>query len=125
MQLLVELIASLLVQVFVEVLAELGLRSLAEPIQERPNPWLAALGYVLFGTFTGGFSLFLFSEHLVSGEGWRVFNLIVTPVLAGLCMSALGAWRRRRGQRVLRIDRFAYGYLFALAFAVVRHLGAE
>jgi hypothetical protein len=35
-------------------------------------------------------------------------------------MCALGAWRARRGGVVLRIDRFAYGYLFALALALIR-----
>jgi len=35
-------------------------------------------------------------------------------------MAILGAWRARRGQQVLRIDRFAYGYLFALSIALVR-----
>jgi hypothetical protein len=32
----------------------------------------------------------------------------------------VGAWRARRGQPPLRIDRFAYAYLFTLAFALVR-----
>jgi hypothetical protein len=32
----------------------------------------------------------------------------------------MGAWRARRGQQVLRIDRFAYGYLFALSLGLVR-----
>jgi len=31
-----------------------------------------------------------------------------------------GRWRARRGDRVLRIDRFFYGYMFALGFASVR-----
>jgi len=40
-------------------------------------------------------------------------------------MSAMGYWRARRGQAVLRIDRFAYGYLFALTFALVRFWFAD
>ena len=52
---------------------------------------------------------------------WAVVaGLAVTPVLAGLAMGVLGAWRQRRGQELLRLDRFAYGYLFALALALVR-----
>lgn len=35
-------------------------------------------------------------------------------------MATFGAWRARRDQRVLRIDRFVYAHLFALATAVVR-----
>ena len=35
-------------------------------------------------------------------------------------MDGLGAWRARRGDELLRIDRFAYGYLFSFALALVR-----
>ena len=40
-------------------------------------------------------------------------------------MALMGRWRARRGDAVLRIDRFACGYLFALAAAVVRFNFAE
>ena len=36
----------------------------------------------------------------------------------------LGRWRARRGDDVLRIDRFACGYLFALSLALVRYFFA-
>jgi hypothetical protein len=35
-------------------------------------------------------------------------------------MTIMAARRARRGQPVLRIDRFAYGYPFALSIALVR-----
>jgi hypothetical protein len=35
-------------------------------------------------------------------------------------MTALGAWRSGRGQELMRLDRFLYGYCFALAVAAVR-----
>lgn len=44
----------------------------------------------------------------------------IPKVGPGLLMSAMGTWRRRRGEELLRIDRFAYGYVFALALAIVR-----
>ncbi|HEY0634932.1 MAG TPA: hypothetical protein VGE00_06085 [Gammaproteobacteria bacterium] len=123
-ELLFEFSGEFLLQVLGEALVELGLHSLAEPFRRPANPWLAALGHALFGVIAGGLSLLLFSSHLVAGE-LRMANLLVTPVAVGFCMSAMGAWRARRGQTVLRIDRFAYGYLFALAFALVRFWFAE
>jgi hypothetical protein len=36
-------------------------------------------------------------------------------------MCLAGRWRARRGQALLRIDRFASGYLFALSLALVRY----
>jgi polynucleotide 5'-kinase involved in rRNA processing len=80
---------------------------------------LAAIGYALFGATLGGLSLLLFPNNLVQGA-WRVANLVATPIAVGCVMAVLGVWRAHRGQSVLRIDRFAYGYLFALSVALVR-----
>jgi hypothetical protein len=122
---LLEILGEFLLQAVVEALAEVGLHSLSEPFRRPPNPWLAALGYAIFGAVAGGLSLLLFPSNLVAGEAWRVANLVLTPVAAGGLMCAMGAWRGRRGDTVLRIDRFAYGYLFALSLAMVRFAFAE
>lgn len=114
-----ELVGEFLIQVFVEALIEIGAHSLAEPFRRPPNPWLAAIGYALFGAILGGFSLLVFPNNLVPGA-WRVVNLVAAPVAVGGVMVIMGVWRARRGQQVLRIDRFAYGYLFALSIALVR-----
>ena len=117
---LLEILGEILLQVLIEALAELGLHSIAAPFRKPPNPWLAAIGYAIFGAAAGGFSLWLFPSNLVTGETLRVLNLVVTPIAVGLLMCVMGAWRARRGQPELRIDRFAYGYLFALSLALVR-----
>jgi hypothetical protein len=117
---LIELIGEIVLQVVFEALAELGLRSVVAPFQKSPNPWLAAIGYLLFGAAVGGASLWLFPTHFVKHQNLRILNLLVTPVIVGLLMCLIGAWRLRRGHVLLRIDRFAYGYLFALSLAVVR-----
>lgn len=119
LEFLFEVVGEFLIQIVLEALAEIGFHSLAEPFRKAPNPWLAALGYAIFGAVAGGLSLLVFPNHLVS-IGMRVLNLVLTPIAVGFTMSAMGAWRARRDQSVLRIDRFAYGYLFALALALVR-----
>jgi len=117
---IVDVIAEFLLQAILEALAELGLHSLAEPFQRPPKPWLAALGYTLFGAAAGGISLWLMPDHMVRDETLRLVNLLVTPLGAGMMMCILGAWRMRRGDTVLRIDRFAYGYVFALGLGLTR-----
>lgn len=116
---LFELMAEFVLQVIGEALVELGLHSMGEPFRRPPNPWLAAIGYAIFGALLGGLSLLAFPEHFVHGT-WRWVHLLVTPIAVGLVMVLMGAWRARRGQPRLRIDRFACGYLFALALALVR-----
>ena len=99
---------------------EVGLQSLVAPLRRQPNVWLAVLGHALLGALLGALSLWAWPHHLMR-DGWpRLLNLVVTPVIAGLVMALLGRSRARRGDAVLRIDRFAYGYLFALSMAVVR-----
>lgn len=89
LQLLVELIGEFLLQVVGEALVELGLHSLAEPFRSPPNPWLAALGYSLFGGILGGLSLFIFPDNLVP-ESLRIANLLATPLAVGGVMAVIG-----------------------------------
>ena len=124
LEIVLEVLGEFLLQVVGEVLLELGLHSLAEPFRKAPNPWLAAFGYALFGCIFGGLSLLPFPTNLVPGP-WRFVNLVVTPLAVGGLMSAMGAWRARRGEPVLRIDKFAYGYLFALMLALMRFFFAS
>ena len=121
LQLLLELLGEFQLQITVEALIELGLHSLAEPLRRPPNPWLAALGYALFGALLGALSLLLLPAHLAPAGFVRTVNLLLTPVAVGGCMVLFGAWRAKRGEALWRIDRFAYGYLFALGFALIRH----
>ena len=119
LELVLEVLGEFLLQAFGEALIELGLHSLAEPFRKPPNPWLAALGYTIFGAVFGGLSLLAFPAILVP-QPWRVLNLMLTPLAVGGIMVLMGAWRAKRGQPALRIDRFAYGYLFALSLALIR-----
>lgn len=119
------MLLELIFQVFGELLVELGLHAVAAPFRREPKVWLVVLGYLALGALVGAASLWIFPAHLTR-DGWpRLLNLVVTPVVAGGAMTLMGLWRARRGDTLLRIDRFAYGYLFALAVAVVRFNFAE
>jgi hypothetical protein len=86
------------------------------------RPWLAAIGYALFGAIAGGLSLWLVPDLFIE-RGWtRWLNLLLTPLIAGAAMDAIGAWRRHRDMGVIRLDSFSYGYCFALAMAAVRFI---
>jgi hypothetical protein len=125
LELLIEVLGEFMLQILGEALLELGFHALAEPFRKPPNPWLAALGFALFGAIAGGLSLLAFPAHLTPAGLARLANLVLTPFAAGLCMGAMGAWRAKRGDTVLRIDKFSYGYLLALTFALVRFQFAQ
>lgn len=120
LEVLFEILCETVLQVILEVAVEFGLHAF-DPKARRPfGPLAAAIGYAVMGGVAGFLTLALFPDAFVHSADGRAINLLVTPVLAGLAMAAVGAWRDRRGDARLRIDRFAYGYLFALALALVR-----
>lgn len=121
---LVEVLGEFVFQFVGELLVEFGLQALVAPFRRDSNPWLAALGYALMGSLLGALSLFLLPSHLTPPGLPRKLNLLLTPLVAGAGMAAVGAWRVRRGQPRLRIDRFLYGFLFAASLAAVRFVFA-
>ena len=119
-ELLFEIFGELLLQIVLELLFEFGLRSLQQPLKKTPHPGLAGVGYALFGALAGGLSLWFFPNLFIGSHAGRIANVIVTPILSGAAMAALGAWRRRRDQPTILLDRFAYAFIFALTMALVR-----
>ena len=120
---LLEAVFEIFAQIVAELFAEIGLRSLAEPFKrsEQANPLLAGVGYSLYGAIAGGISLLL--PKIFAAPHWmRFLNLLITPVACGLIMAYVGKFRERRGDTPMRLDTFVYGYLFALAMAVVRYI---
>jgi hypothetical protein len=120
---LLQVILDTLAQAVFEIAAEIGLRSLAEPFRRsRPiNPFLAGAGYLLYGAIAGGLSLLIPKMFTVS-LSLRILNLVITPVACGFIMTRLGKIRERREKKTIRIDTFFYGYIFALAMAIVRFI---
>ena len=128
-EIVLELFGEVLLQLFLQVLAEVGIhswRGLRDPERHHPpaNPVLATLGYLLFGTIVGGLSLLVMPDLFIVSTKLRMLNLLVTPFVSGLVMMALGAWRRRRDQPLVRMDKFAYGFTFAFAASAARYIVA-
>jgi hypothetical protein len=124
---LLEFLAEIVLQVVFEWLAEFGFQAVKAPFQggSKASPVVAVFGYAIFGAVAGGLSLLVFPSSFVASHTMRVVNLVVTPVASGALMSVLGSWRRRRGQELIRLDRFAYGMVFAFAMSVVRFVFAH
>jgi hypothetical protein len=121
---LFQLLLEFILQIFGELLVELGLRSLAEPFREREerHPLLTFVGYALLGLTVGGLSLLVFPNSFVRSASLHGISLLIMPTLAGLLMSGMGWLRNRQGQRLVKLDTFSYGFIFALGMASVRFL---
>jgi hypothetical protein len=115
-----------LIQIIGEVASEFGSQSLKEVFRKRPiqNPLLAAMGYFCLGALIGGISLLVVNHALIHHPTLRIVNLFLSPLLAGLVMMAIGSRRQKKGQAVVRLDRFGYAFIFAFGMALIRFLFA-
>jgi len=106
---------------------ELGFRSMVEPIalREDRNIFLTILGYGLWGFFAGVLSLAVAPNYLIMDPNNQMINLLITPIIIGIYMAALGGLLRRRDKTVLAFDSFVNGYAFALAMSLSRWFWAN
>jgi len=119
---ILEIFLEFLLEFIFEVAVELGLHSARDLVRGGSDmpPWLALIGYPLLGAAIGFISLFIFPYRLVAHAPVPGLSLVVAPVLAGIGMWGIGWLRRRKRGPVIRLDRFSYGFIFALAIALVR-----
>ena len=72
------------------------------------------------GAVLGALSLYLVPHSFAKTLDTQVAMLIGVPILCGLSMATIGAFKRKRNQEAAAIDSFRNGYLFALPFVAVR-----
>ena len=123
MEILLELIGELVIQLVLELLADGGLHLVGRRKREA-RPATRVCGYLLLGAIFGGLSLLVFRESFITSGQLQMVNLAITPVIAGSLMALIGRSRTRRGKQALPLERFAGGFAFAFALALVRFLWA-
>jgi len=123
-EILFQFLGEILLQAVFELLAELGIRSLADTLRRPRHPALSTLGFTLWGLVAGGISLLIFPNSPIHEPLLRAANLVVTPVALGFAMMLVGRIRLKKGQDLVRLDRFGYAFVFAFAMALVRYIWA-
>jgi hypothetical protein len=121
-EIIFQFLGEMLLQIIGEAIAELFGHSVKEPFRRsKPvHPWLAVIGYIIFGAIAGVLSLWLFPSLFIKVEWLRIANLILTPIVSGIVMARIGSWRRKHERETIRLDSFFYGFCFALSMAFVR-----
>ena len=119
-----QFLVELILQALGELLVELGLRSMAETVKRPRSPALAAFGFLLWGALVGSLSLLVVPHSPIEDPSLRWVNLFATPVLVGLMMMVVGKIRDKKGQKLVRLDRFGFAFIFAFSMALVRFIWA-
>jgi hypothetical protein len=120
----------IVVEVFCEALLEIGGEALLDLISrvasdafkpaEPPRPVLSCLAWGFVGAMVGAASVVIFPHPVFHRSRFHGISLIISPIAAGMGMSAVGAMLRRRGKQVVQIESFPYAFAFALGMALVR-----
>ena len=130
-------IAEFLLEAFLELIAaavlDLASRALLGLFKGvagalKDNRVLMGLVYVLLGALAGGLSLLLLPHPLIRhGHPTRFhgISVLISPIVTGFVLSAVGGILRRLGKKVTPVETFACGFAFALGMAVVRLLFAK
>ena len=126
---ILELLAALveiLFEVILPLIAEVSVASFERSrrkVVEEPEtggPVLAGTLYFLIGIGFGALTVILFPHPFFHSTRFHGISLVVSPVLTGLLMAQIGLARRRKGQKSVRLESFAYGFIFALGVAGIR-----
>ncbi len=123
LELIVEFGLELVLQFLGEGLFELGFHSTAERLSSgRINIIVLCGAYAVIGGVIGVLSLYVLPQSVIRSGPAAFVYFVAMPLVAGLGLSLL-SWLLNRGIRPsepFELQKFAYGVLFAFAFAVTR-----
>jgi hypothetical protein len=125
LELIFELFGELFIEVFVESLFELGFHGTAEKLSAKGkggSRWLLAFIYAAFGSAIGWLSLFVFPPFEFDSALKVAAYIIGSSIVAGFALSVV-SWIINRGIRPVRViepDKFLFGVVFALGYAIAR-----
>ena len=127
MEFLLEIFLEFLIQIVGEVLLDVVLHASSRFVRAREalNALLTLIMYFGLGLFVGWLSILILPKAFVRSSNLHGISLLITPVLAGFTMSAIGGFRRRQGKLLIRLETFSCGFIFAFAMALIRLLFTE
>jgi hypothetical protein len=86
------------------------------------NPIATTFALGMLGMLVGFLSVVVYPHPLVHPSRLHGVSVIASPLITGVVMSQLGRLLRNCGKRVMPIESFGYGFVFAFAMALVRFL---
>ena len=124
MEIIFELLAQLVLEIVVQGIFEFGGRGIVAIFRRKGatvNPWRAISGYLVMGAIAGFLSIWLIPMHLLNSSVLQIVNLAITPIALGFIFEALGRWKTNHDKPRYAVDRFSYGFTFALTMGLIRY----
>ena len=122
MSILIEILLEIIVPLFAEIAVEAALHKLGSIgwVQATGRVILTAIVYAGLGLVAGLISLLIFPNAFARSSTLHGISLVITPVLGGLLMSYIAWLRVRTWDWTIRLETFAYGFIFAFVMALIR-----
>jgi len=122
MELLFELLIQFIGEFLIQSLFEFGFSGLIEPFRrDRPaNIYWALFSYLFLGLVGGAISIWLVPDHFIKNEIIQYVNLVLMPIALGFAFEWMGRYSQSSGHVRMVLDRFSYGFIFALTMGLVR-----
>jgi hypothetical protein len=76
----------------------------------------------MLGVLVGFLSVVAYPHPFVHPSRLHGVSIIASPLITGFVMSQLGRLLRNYGRKVMPIESFVYGFMFAFAMTLVRFL---
>ena len=127
MELLFEILVELVFPLVIEIFADLALHQVGRFVRANAVARIVVTALMYFGAglVAGFFSLLIFPKAFARSSTLPGISLVITPVLGGLLMSFIAWFRVRTWDWTVRLEAFAYGFLFAFPMALLRLLFAQ
>lgn len=128
---MLELLLQLFLEVFGELLLELGLSAFKGAAGRRNHhPLVACCGYLVLGALLGALSLWYWPARLLAplrlpGLGVVMppgLSVLVAPLVGGSVLHVWGRWRRSQGHATTNLATFWGAASLLFAYALVRVL---
>lgn len=117
---LLELLADLVTQIFVEVVFGLIAEGVRKLDPERKT--LVFLFWLFVGAAAGALSAVAVPHRLLVWKMAPALSIFAGPLLVGACLRWFGSWRSRHGHRPSSLASFLGGASFAFGYSVARYL---
>ncbi|QNI33694.1 hypothetical protein H7849_07145 [Alloacidobacterium dinghuense] len=123
---LIYVIAEALLEALLEIIGEAVIAWISRAVGNlfapllKSNRFITTLCFALLGVAAGISSIAVFPHRLVAPSKFHGISLLLSPLITGFVMSQVGRAVRSRGQEAAAIESFGYGFVFALAMAIIR-----
>jgi hypothetical protein len=117
-----EVVGEFLITIIIEIIGDAFFWFIPEKSSSKFYKFFIGWLFAFVGLILGGVSTIAIPNLLIHSEILQILNIVLTPILVGILLSHWGKSRAMKEKRIGKIDKFYYGYTFALMITLSRFI---